>query len=111
MKRKEQFSTIIFPETPGVLPWEEGNVEGKWVIIDHKALHPKFWHMQNQLFLATSGFGCEKDKVGRKIFGSHIGGEKACWQRDEIIGIASEELIQKVGKHISPNKELIIDGR
>lgn len=68
---------------------------------------------EDQLFMATGGFGCDANSRGRKVYGFFLkDGEKTCITRQNIIGILKEEhlpewAIEKLNKSDfnSPGKE------
>ena len=68
--------------------------EGKFVILDVKKLFKKEYQTaQCQLFLAQSGFGCDPNKIGGKVFG-RLFDEFYQTRREYILGVATEEAIQ-----------------
>ena len=74
------------------------NFEGKWLILDpSKYMKEEYRNAKNQLFRATSGFGCDPNKMGRKIFGVFASDFDANYiaVREEVIGIATPEAIEE----------------
>lgn len=79
------------------------NFTGKWVVLDMKTSLENHWmkaeyaNKLNQLYFASSGFGCDPNKMGRKIFGIFASdfdnGYITC--REEILGIAKPETIEE----------------
>ena len=71
---------------------------GKWLILDpSKYMKEEYRNSKNQLFRATSGFGCDPQKMGRKIFGIFASDFDTGYivVREEVIGIATDEAIKK----------------
>lgn len=62
------------------------------VVIHPFCLKDEYKTPDDQLFFATSGFGCSPDAIGRKVFGYFLkDGEKTHYQRSDIIGVLSDE--------------------
>lgn len=85
----------------------EMDYAGKVVVIDPRYLKDEYKTPQDQLFLATGGFGCSPHARGRKVFGQFLkDGEQACYYREDIIGVLkkeympewAEEKLQKMNK-------------
>ncbi|MFI3228522.1 MAG: DUF3849 domain-containing protein [Clostridia bacterium] len=67
---------------------------GKVIAVKPQSLAEKYLNVQDQIYLATSGFGCEPDKIGRAVFTICLGdGEKVRWNRDQILGVVKDEFI------------------
>ena len=70
----------------------EMDYTGKVVVIDPRYLKDEYKTPEDQLFLATGGFGCRPHARGRKVFGQFLkDGEQACYYREDIIGVLKEE--------------------
>lgn len=51
-----------------------------------------YWAPENQLWLATGGFGCAPNAAGRAVYATCLGdGERTRWNRSDFIGILKEE--------------------
>ncbi|MDE7231105.1 MAG: DUF3849 domain-containing protein [Oscillospiraceae bacterium] len=67
---------------------------------------------ENQLFLASSGFGCSPGKTGRKVFGEFLSdGEKTHFYRQDFIGVIADEYIpdwarEKLEKIIAQQEQM-----
>lgn len=73
---------------------EPQDYTGKLLILRDTSLSEEYRTPENQLFLAESGFGCDVDKIGRKVFGHFLSdGEKAQFYREDFAGIIAEENI------------------
>lgn len=96
MKKKPALLPIslINIGTPGLRPLE-GNIEGKYVVIRPERLKERMRFARNQLLLAAGGFGCHESNSGSKVYGKHLDGEEAQWRREDFIGIASKELVER----------------
>lgn len=67
---------------------------GKLLVIRADVLKEECRTSENQLFLASGGFGCSPDSSGRKVFGQFLSdGEKTHFYRSDFLGIISEEYI------------------
>ena len=67
---------------------------GKVVVIDPNILKDKYKTPEDQLFLAEGGFGASPNSRGRKVYGCFLkDGEKAYYNRDEILGVLKEEFL------------------
>ncbi len=65
---------------------------GKIVVIAPQYLKDEYKTPEDQLFLATGGFGCSPHARGRKVFGQFLkDGEETCFYREDIIGVLREE--------------------
>lgn len=57
---------------------------------------PEYRNAKSQLFKATGGFGCKPENLGTKIFGTFLDdGEEAMVRRHNVLGIATDECIEK----------------
>jgi len=73
---------------------EPQDYTGKLLILRDTSLSEEYRTPENQLFLAESGFGCDVDKIGRKVFGHFLSdGEKAQFYREDFIGVIADEHI------------------
>lgn len=86
----------IIPDT------HNADFTGQWVVLDLETSLENEWmkaeyvNKKNQLYFARGGFGCDPNKMGRKIFGTFAAdfdsGYITC--REEILGIAKPETIE-----------------
>ncbi|MDR0884526.1 MAG: DUF3849 domain-containing protein [Oscillospiraceae bacterium] len=68
--------------------------KGKLLILRDDVLNEASRTPENQLFLASSGFGCSPDASGRAVFGAFlIDGEQARFARQDFIGICDERYL------------------
>ena len=73
---------------------EPQNYKDKLLIIKAEVLKEEFRTPENQLFLASSGFGCSPTSSGRKVYGQFLNdGEKTHFDRSDFVGIISNEYI------------------
>ena len=73
---------------------EPQDYKGKLLIIRAEVLKEECRTPENQLFLASSGFGCSPDSSGRKVYGQFLSdGEKTQFYRSDFVGIISNEYI------------------
>ncbi len=73
--------------------------KGKLLVIKADVLKEEFRTPENQLFLASGGFGCSPASSGRKVYGQFLNdGEKTHFYRSDFIGIVSNEYIPEWAK-------------
>ena len=67
-------------------------LEGKVLVMSPFTLKESYWAQENQLWLATGGFGCSPTAAGRAVYATCLGdGEHTRWDRNDFIGILREE--------------------
>ncbi len=65
---------------------------GKVLVMSPYTLKESYWSPENQLWLATGGFGCGPSAAGRAVYATCLGdGEQTRWDRSDFIGILKEE--------------------
>ena len=65
---------------------------GKVLVLSPNTLKEEYWSPENQLWLATGGFGCAPNVAGRAVYATCLGdGEQTRWNRSDFIGILREE--------------------
>lgn len=70
------------------------NYTGKLLIIRDTVLKEASRTPENQLFLASNGFGCDPNASGRKVFGKFlIDGEETVFNRGDFIGVVDEKYL------------------
>lgn len=70
---------------------EETAYAGRVLILRPDVLNDRYKHGNYQYFYAVSGFGCEPDKLGTKVFGEFLkDGEETCFTRSDFLGAADE---------------------
>ena len=68
------------------------NLEGKVLVMSPYTLKESYWAPENQLWLASGGFGCNPTAAGRAVYATCLGdGEHARWNREDFIGILDEQ--------------------
>lgn len=78
---------------------EPQDYTGKLLIIRADVLKEEFRTPENQLFLASGGFGCKPDARGRKVFGQFLSdGEKTQFYREDFEGVIDEKHIPQWAK-------------
>lgn len=82
------------------------NLEGKLVIIAADYFKEEYRNAENQIFLAQGGFGCDPTKMGRAVFGMFYDGESCRINREDILGVASEESISTWEKLYGLSREI-----
>lgn len=72
------------------------NYEGEVVVLSAWTLKPQYRSKENQLWYATSGFGCNPSASGNAVFCFSLeDGESTRWERYDILGIYGGELTEK----------------
>ena len=80
---------LISPKVCEPLTGQE--LEDKVLLLSTKILREAFWSQENQLWLATGGFGCRPSASGRAVYATCLGdGEQARWDRMDFSGILPE---------------------
>lgn len=73
---------------------DETNYEDKVVIVSHKSLKEEYWTPENQLWLATGGFGCDPTKIGRAVYATClIDDDQSRWDRHQVLGVIKDEYL------------------
>lgn len=68
------------------------DLEDKVVVISPKHLREEYWKPENQLWLATGGFGCSPTASGRAVYSTRLkDGLETRWDRGDIVGILKAE--------------------
>lgn len=92
---------------------DAGDYTGKVLIMKPTTLKESYWSQENQLWLATSGFGCSPTASGRAVYATCLGdGENTRWDRADFLGPIKDEHLPdwareqveklKNGQEISP---------
>lgn len=83
---------LITTKTKGVTALNNENLEGKILILDAKFLVKEYRKPENQIWLATGGFGCDPNLRGTTIFCTALAdGEEYRWDRTKIIGFVDQK--------------------
>ena len=70
------------------------DLTGRVVAVSPKYLKEEYWAPENQLWLATGGFGCSPTASGRAVYATClIDGDETRWDRGDIIGIIKDEYL------------------
>lgn len=70
------------------------DLEGKILVISPSRMNDKYKTPEDQLFMATSGFGCSPCKSGRAVYGYFLKDDEHCrWDRNDFIGILKDEYV------------------
>lgn len=68
------------------------SIENKVVVIRASRLRPEYRTAQNQLVLATGGFGTHANSRGRAVYTANLySGKESRWNREDILGIIKPE--------------------
>lgn len=67
--------------------------QNKVMVLSASALKPAYQKKENQLWFATSGFGCSPTALGTAVYGICLGdGEQSRWRRGDFLGIYNGKL-------------------
>ena len=89
--RKEQNQLQMFDRTHCTTMTGQ-ELEGKVLVMSPYALTESCWAPENQLWLATGGFGCSPTASGRAVYAICLGdGEHTRWNREDFIGVLDEQ--------------------
>lgn len=70
------------------------DLTGRVVVVSPQHLKEEYWAPENQLWLATGGFGCSPTASGRAVYATClIDGDETRWDRGDIIGIIKDEYL------------------
>ena len=90
---------------------EDGETyKDKFLILDERVFKPEYQEAKCQLFFAQSGFGCFPDALGGKIFG-RLFDEGYQTRREYVLGVATEEAIQKWEELYGMSREVFKEAR
>ena len=80
-----------------------GDLTQQRLVLAHTRLNRRYQMPRFQIFQATGGFGCQEGSLGSAVFGIHIAdGESARWNRNDFIGIATDELVNQALEDNTP---------
>lgn len=89
-----------------------GDLTGHTLVLSHERLNRRYQMPRFQIFKATGGFGCKEGSLGRAVYGIHIAdNEDARWNRNDFIGIATQELAARAMEDVRPVPPLNLDER
>ena len=73
--------------------WQE--LKGKVLVMKPSTLKESYWSQENQLWVATSGFGCSPSAVGRAVYATCLGDgeDNVRWNREDFLGVLKDELL------------------
>ncbi|MBE7009160.1 MAG: DUF3849 domain-containing protein [Ruminococcaceae bacterium] len=78
----------LFDREHCALGMYDENVEGKVLVLSPETLKETAWSPENQLWLATGGFGCDPKASGRAIYATCLGdGTETRWNREDFCGV------------------------
>ena len=73
---------------------DEGDYEGRLIVMKPSSLKDRYKTPEFQLFYATGGFGCSPTKIGTQVAGHFLkDDEYAHFRRADFIGVIREECI------------------
>lgn len=72
----------------------EQDFTGRVLVLSPDTLRESCWQPENQLWLASGGFGCRPHARGRSVLCTCLGdGEITRWNRSEFVGIIRDECL------------------
>lgn len=70
------------------------NLEGEIIVINPNAIMPEYVGANEQICVATGGFGCSPEGAGRKVYCKNVfTGEEYAWSRGNVLGILKPECV------------------
>lgn len=89
-----------------------GDLTHQKLVLRYDKLNRRFQMPRFQIFHATGGMGCQENAPAPMIYGLHIAdGESARWDRQDFIGIASDELVMQALEDTTPVQAIDLDDR
>jgi len=89
-----------------------GDLTHQKLVLRYDKLNRRFQMPRFQIFHATGGFGCKEGSLSDIVYGIHIAdGESAQWDRDDFIGIASDELVNRALEDTAPVENIDLNQR
>ena len=80
-----------------------GDLTKQVLVLSHTKLMRRYQMPRFQIFHATGGFGCQENSLGSAVFGIHIADGESCrWNRNDFIGIATDELVTQAMEDTTP---------
>ena len=110
-KVEEEYMALNLFDRSHCTDGELGEIAGKVIVISPRCLKEEYWSPENQLWLATGGFGCSPDKIGRAVYATCLyDGEESRWNRGDIIGVIKDQCMpswakEKMSEIENANKE------
>ncbi len=72
----------------------DASTVGKVLVLSPNVLKESALQPQNQLWLASGGFGCDPKASGRAIYATCLSdGEEARWNREDFVGVLDEQYL------------------
>lgn len=69
-------------------------LEEKILVLNPTRLNDKYKTPEDQLFVATGGFGCSPSASGKAVYGYFLKDNEECrWDRNDFIGILKDEFL------------------
>jgi len=97
---------LISPGTPGLSPLV-GDLTHKVAVLSHTKLNRRYAIPRYQLVRVIGGFGCVSEDSHKRVFGNCIAdGEPVSVRRNELIGIASQDLIHLAMADTTPVQQI-----
>ncbi len=70
------------------------NLEGEIIVIKPNSIMPEYVGANEQICVATGGFGCSPEGAGRKVHCKNVfTGEEYSWSRGNVLGILKPECV------------------
>ena len=93
---RDEYKALNLFDKSHCIEGDLGKIEGKVFVLSPKILKEKYWAPENQLWLATGGFGCDPNKIGRAVYATCLSdGEQTRWNRENIIGVIKPDCMPK----------------
>ena len=71
---------------------QQKDLRGTVLVLSPEAMRENCWYPNNQLWLATGGFGCDPNARGRAVYATCLwDGEETRWDRGDFLGVLKDE--------------------
>ena len=89
-----------------------GFLKNHRLVLRHTALNRRYQSPRFQIFHATGGLGCLESGLTDVVYGIHIAdGESAHWDRNDFIGIATDDLVNQALEDTKPVENIDLNKR
>lgn len=92
---QQEYKALNLLEADSCVPnASQEDYSGKVLVLRGEVLKDQFKRPEEQLFLASSGFGCRPNAVGTKVYGEFLSdGEQTHFHRSDFLGPIREECL------------------
>lgn len=85
---------VLFTQEDCLRTGYDMSISGKVIVLHPSALPEDYREAKHQLYFCTGGNGSNPNSIDRSIFTVSLAeGEKICWNRSDVIGIAKPDIL------------------